>query len=313
MGVRAVIVVRDDSGRCRRFWAAWASKQFQIPHLARFIHATDEYDTPLSVEGYAAWVAAHPRTLPGEDITDEGWYANPDEIGDLDHRYELLLNEAERTVRYIVHDRDGSRDAAGWRRSEDLATRAQLYEAAARMCRELAGNAKRYAERNNEILPAGWPRPQDWRDEERTFTEWLAHTDAQLLHRPGATIQPVPHWFAVRAARAQSRDISARIRQTYPGASVRTRVGIDGVISLTVPAHLATDTDAARITEIVGSLLGQRFTATVRPHRRSRHSVHSGQTPHAAVNATLTLRPHLEAAAPPTPAHHTTARDHTGS
>jgi len=41
VGVRAVILVHEDTGNQRRFWAAWASKQYQIPHLARFIHAAD--------------------------------------------------------------------------------------------------------------------------------------------------------------------------------------------------------------------------------------------------------------------------------
>ena len=124
MGVRAVIVVRDDTGRYRRFWAAWASKQYQIPHLARFIHTTDEGTVPLSVAGYLAYTATHPGTLPAQDITGEGWYADPDDVGDLDHRYELELHSTERTFRYLVHDRihhrGNGRAQPGWRRSEEL-------------------------------------------------------------------------------------------------------------------------------------------------------------------------------------------------
>src|SRR5205085_392430 len=41
MGVRAVIVVSDESGLRRRFWAAWASRHYQIPHLARLVHTAD--------------------------------------------------------------------------------------------------------------------------------------------------------------------------------------------------------------------------------------------------------------------------------
>ncbi|MEV4199388.1 hypothetical protein [Micromonospora globbae] len=298
MGVRAVIVVRDDTGHTRRFWAAWASKQFQIPHLARFIHTTDEGAVPLSVAGYLAYTATHPGTLPAQDITDERWYADPDDVGDLDHRYELALRATERTFRYLVHDRDHGGDRPGWRRGEELATRAQLHEAAARMCRELAANTQRYAERNNGAVPPGWPTAQDWREQEDIFTEWSARTDPHLLHRPGPSIEPVPQWFAVRAARAQSRRISAALRETHPGANVRTRVGAGGVISLTVPVHLATDGEAARITELVGGLLGHAFTVTVRPHRRPRHGVHGGQTVQPAVNATLTLRPRPNAAGP---------------
>ena len=224
MGVRAVIVVRDDTGRYRRFWAAWASKQYQIPHLARFIHTTDEGTVPLSVAGYLAYTATHPGTLPAQDITGEGWYADPDDVGDLDHRYELELHSTERTFRYLVHDRihhrGNGRAQPGWRRSEELATRAQLYEAAARMSRELAANTSRYAERNNGAVPPGSPTPQDWREREHTFTEWSARTDPKLLRRPGPAIEPVPQWFAVRTARTQSRRISARLRETYPGTGV---------------------------------------------------------------------------------------------
>jgi hypothetical protein len=314
MGVRAVIVVRDDTGRYRRFWAAWASKQYQIPHVARFIHTTDEGTVPLSVAGYLAYTATHPGTLPAQDITDEGWYADPDDVGDLDHRYELDLRATERTFRYLVHDRihhrGNGRAQPGWRRSEELASRAQLYEAAARMCRELVANTSRYAERNGAV-PPGWPTPQDWREQEDTFAEWSTRTDPHLLRRPGLAIEPVPQWFAVRSARAQSRRIGARLRDMYPGAGVRTRVGADGVISLTVPAHLATDVEAVRITEMIGSLLGQDFTVTVRPHRRSRHSVHSGQIPQPQVNTTLTLRPRTKAAAAASQENDTTTTDRT--
>jgi len=310
MGVRAVIAVRDEAGHHRRFWAAWASKQYQIPHLARFIHTADEGTVPLSVAGYLAYMATHPGTLPAHDITDDGWYADPADVGDLDHRYELALNATERTFRYLVHDRDRGGDRPGWRRGEELATRAQLYEAAARICRELAATTQRYAERHQAAVPPGWPTPQDWREQEDTFTEWSARTDPHLLRRSGPAIDPVPQWFAVRAARAQARRIGAALRETYPGATVRTRVGADGVISLTVPAHLATD-EAARIADMVGGLLGHVLTATVRPHRRSRHSVHTGQGRQPPVNATLTLRPHGNTAAAPRPAPSTTT-DHAG-
>ena len=312
MGVRAVIVVDDDTGRERRFWAPWASKQYQIPHLARFIHTADRDGTPLSVAGYLAYVATHPDTLPAHDITGAGWYTDPDEVGDLDHRYELLLRQPERTFRYLVRDRDRYPDKPGWRRSEDLGTRAQLYETAARMCREVATTIQRYTDRNNGLAPPHWPSPQDWRDAAHQFTQWLAHTDPQLLARPGPTVAPVPQWYAVRAARAQSRRINTRLRQAYPHAGIRTRVGTDGVISLTVPAELATDAEAARIAHTLSDLCGQTFTVTIRPHRPSRYTVHSGhQGSRTHVNATLTLRPQNHVAAPD-PAQRRADGDHPG-
>jgi hypothetical protein len=291
VGVRAVILVREDTGRERRFWAPWASKQYQIPHLARFIHAADRQSLPLNVAGYIAYVATHPGTLLDQDITDDGWYTNPDEVGDLDHRYQLLLCPSQGTFRYLVYDRDRRSDKPGWRRSEDLGTRAELYEAAAAMCRELAASTGRYADRNNGVAPPDWPSPQDWREQEHQFTRWLAHTGAQLIHRPGPAMEPVPQWYAVRAARVQAKRINTRLRQAYPGAGIRTRVGVDGTVNLTVPGALATDTEAAQIAQLIGDLLGQTFTVSVRPHRRSRHAAHSGQSgSQASANATLTLR-----------------------
>jgi hypothetical protein len=307
VGVRAVIVVADDTGQDRRFWAPWASKQYQIPHLARFIHTADRDGIPLSVAGYLAYAATHPGSLPAQDITDQGWYTNPDEVGDLDHRYQLLLCPPQRTFRYLVEDRDRYRDRPGWRRSEDLGTRAQLYDAAARMCRDLAASTQRYTDRNNGVIPPGWPRPQDWRDQQHQFTQWLADTDPQVLHRPGPAMQPVPQWYAVRAARAQAKRINTRLREAYPGAGIRTRVSADATVSLTVPAALATDTEAAKIAQTLSNLLGATFTVSVRPHRPSRHTVHSGQQEsRTRVNATLTLRPldHPTAPDPTQPGAH---------
>ena len=306
MGVRAVILVHEDTGQQRRFWAAWASKQYQIPHLARFIHAADSDGLPLNVAGYLAYVATHPDTLPAQDITGEGWYSNPEEVGDLDHRYELLLCQTQRTFRYVVDDRTRYRDKPGWRRSEGIGTRAQLYDAAARMCRELASSTQRYTERNSGVTPPGWPSPQDWRDQEHQFTQWCDQIDPHLLQLPGPAIEPVPQWYAVRAARSQAKRINIRLWEVYPGTSIRTRVGTDGTVSLTVPASLATDTEAAQIAQRIGGLLGVTFTASVRPHRRSRHAVHNG--PHGA-QATLTLRPHNHTAAPD-PAQHRADGNH---
>ena len=304
MGVRAVIVVREDTGPQRRFWSGWASKQYQIPHLARFVHTTDEVGLPLSVAGYLAYAATHPDTLPARDITLAGGYGDPNEVGDLDHRYELLLCPSARSVRYLVYDRNRDRygEKPSWRRSEDLGTRAVLYQAAARMCRELVVSTERYLAAGNRSIPSGWPTAQHWRDDGQQFVEWLAESDHQLLHRRGPTAGPVPQWYALGVARAQVRQINTVLRKQFPGMSIRTRVAADGTVSLTVPAVLATGTNTAWITQALSSLLGCAFTASARTHRPSRYTIHSGSTGSpAAAYVTLTLQPH-DAAAVPDPA-----------
>ncbi len=316
MGVRAVIVVREDTGPQRRFWSGWASKQYQIPHLARFVHTTDGVGLPLSVAGYLAYAATHPDTLPTRDITGQGGYSDPNEVGDLEYRYELRLCPSARTFRYLVYDRDRDRygEKPRWRRCEDLCSRAELYQAAARMCRELAVSTDRYLATGNRSIPSGWPTAQHWRDDGQQFTEWLVHTDPLLLHHRGPTAGHVPQWYALKVARAQVRQINTVLRKQFPGMSIRTRVAADGTVSLTVPAELATDTNTARITQTLSSLLGRGFIASARTHRPSRYTIHSGRTGSAATAyATLTLQPHDNAAVPhPDPAAGDIGGDHAG-
>jgi len=290
MGVRAVIAVRDDSGHERRFWAPWASKRYQIRYLAQFIHTADHDGTPLNVDGYLAYTATRPDTLPAQDITEQGGYADPTETGDLDHRYQLLLGDRERTFCYIVYDRLPHWDPNRWLVSHDLGTRGDLYEAAARMCQQLATNAQRYMNSNNGVTRPGDPGPEHWREQEREFTGWLRRTDPRLLHL-GAP-PPVARRYTLTAARALARQVNARLRHHYPGVTIRTRVGPDGVCTMTVPARLATDTEASLITHVVGDVLDQPYTVSVRPHRPSRYGAPTGYDgTRPAVNATLTLRP----------------------
>jgi hypothetical protein len=97
----------------------------------------------------------------------------------------------------------------------------------------------------------------------------------------------------------RAKRINTTLREAYPDAAIRTRVGADGTVNLTVPAALATDTQAAQIVQTLSTLLGQTFTVSVRPHRPSRHTIHSAQNgSQATANATLTLRPQEDAAAP---------------
>lgn len=294
MGVRAVIVVHDDSGQQRRFWAPWASKQNQIRYAAQFIHTTDQDGTPLTVDGYIAYITAHPDTLPAQDITDKGGYADPAETGDLDYRYQLWLCQTQRSVRYVVYNR--YRDGSGWQPCEDLGTRGQLYEAAARMCRELASNIQRYMDRNNGFGMPGYPGAGHWHEQEAQFAEWLEHTDQQLLHRPGPAVVPPPRQYPLTARRMLARQVNTQLRRHYPEETIRSRMGTGGELTLTVPTRLADDTHASVITRIVGEALGQPFTCAVRLHRPSRHGVQTSSTCPDG-NATLTLQPAQGAAA----------------
>lgn len=380
MGVRAVIVVGEDSGRQRRFWAAWASPEYQIRYVAQLIHTADHDGTPLNVDAYIAFAATYPGTLPADDITEEDGVfvgtcpgtsavtcsgptgidvrrlvtslgptrpvgsggasdanlpgpgagsidggveprevgtarcaplvgplligalepepppeingdSDPAQTGDLDHRYRLLLSPAKRSFRYLVYKRGRHLDRPGWRLGEDLRSRGELYEAAARMCRNMAAYNQRYMARNNGFPPPHGPSLEDLRQQEREFVAWLRHTDPPLLQRPGPPLHSATR-YTLAAARRLAREISARLRRHYPGVTIRTRLAPDGVLSVTVPVRLACDTDTALITEVVGDLLGQLYTVDVRLHRPSRRRAHVGNDDAGrAVNATLTLRP----------------------
>jgi len=303
MGVRAVIVVRDDSGQERRFWAPWASSHYQIQFLAEFIHTADHDGTPLTVGGYLAYTRAHPDTLPAHDITQDGGYADPAETGDLDHRYLLLLDNHQRTFRYVVYDRLPSRERSRWKVSHDLATRGDLFAAAARMCRQLAANSERYRADNNGVGPPGDPGPDFWREQEQEFTAWQADTDPRLLHQAGPT--PQPRRYTLTAARTLTRQVNTQLRKQYPGQTIRTRMSQDGLLTMTVPARLATDAETSRITQTVSDQLGQPYTVSVRPHRRSRYGAADTGAP---VNATLILQPAHAASANTAEAEHSADR-----
>src|SRR5437762_8508499 len=134
MGAPAVITVTDHTGQSRRFYGHWASPQYQIPHLAEFIHQADTDGTPLSLDAYLAYVAVHPNTLPGQDITTQRWHRDPTKADGLDYRYTLRLTADDTELRYTVAARD-LHDRERMRPVEDLTGRIQIYAGAARMCR----------------------------------------------------------------------------------------------------------------------------------------------------------------------------------
>jgi hypothetical protein len=183
MGAPAVIIVTDHTGQSRRFYGHWASPQYQIPHLAEFIHRADEAHTPLTVAAYLAYVAAHPNTLPGEDITGQRWHRNPRKADGLDYRYTLHLAEDDTGLRYTVAERD-LHDRERMRASEDLTGRAPIYAAAARMYRQMAATTRRLAERGH---PLPGPSAQTWEAEAERYDDWAdkqTATDAEAPPRP---------------------------------------------------------------------------------------------------------------------------------
>jgi hypothetical protein len=175
MGAPAVITVTDPTGQTRRFYGHWASPQYQIPHLAEFIHQADADGAPLTLAAYEAYVAGHPNTLPGEAITNQRWYRNPKKSDGLDYRYTLHLADTDDGLRYTV----AKRDLHDWERMcpvEDLAGRAQLYAAAARMCREMAATTRLLVKRNGGN-PVPGPSADEWQTEAGRYDAWVAdHT-----------------------------------------------------------------------------------------------------------------------------------------
>ena len=171
MGAPAVITVTDHTGATRRFYGHWASPQYQIPHLAQFIHQADTDATALTLATYLAYVAAHPNTLPGEDITDQRWHRDPTIADGLDYRYTLHLDEPDDQLRYTVAQRDRPHDRERMRAGEDLVGRAQIYAGAARMCRQMATTTRQLVERNGGH-PVPGPTADQWQVEADQYHAW---------------------------------------------------------------------------------------------------------------------------------------------
>jgi hypothetical protein len=183
MGAPAVITVTDHTGAERRFYGHSASPQYQIPHLAQFIHQADTDQVPLTVAAYVAYIAAHPNTLPGEDITAEPWHQDPSRADGLDYRYTLALALDDEGLRYTAAERDQPHDRERMRPAEDLTGRAQLYAAAARMCRQMATTTRRLTDRNGGN-PLPGPSAQAWEAEAIRYDAW-AGAHASPASDPG--------------------------------------------------------------------------------------------------------------------------------
>src|SRR5439155_26402729 len=135
------------------------------------IHQADTDHTPLTVAAYLAYVAVHPNTLPGEDITTQRWHRDSTKADGLDYCYTLHLAEHDEQVRYTVAERDRPHDRERMRASEDLTGRAQIYAAAARMCRRMAATTRQLVERNGGN-PLPGPSAQAWETEADRYDAW---------------------------------------------------------------------------------------------------------------------------------------------
>jgi len=192
MGAPAVITVTDHTGQSRRFYGHWASPQYQIPHLAEFIHQADTDGTPLSLDAYLAYVAVHPNTLPGQDITTQRWHRDPTKADGLDYRYTLHFAEHDEQVRYTVAERDRPHDRERMRASEDLTGRAQIYAAAARMCRRMAATTRQLVERNGGN-PVPGPSAEAWQIEADRYTTWVGEQTGAGAQAPEESGAPPRH------------------------------------------------------------------------------------------------------------------------
>ncbi len=185
MGMRAVTTVIDHTCVPRRFWSAWASPEYQIPHLATFLTWADQHHGPLTIDTYLRYGAEHPGTLPVQDVTDA--FADEERASDLDYRYHLTLDADTRDVTLTVRNmrRRRRRD----RVVVETITRASLYDAAARMCELVATRCQQWADTNNgHHLPGG--DPAQWRAAAADFRTQQATPAA--CDRTPATAQTTP-------------------------------------------------------------------------------------------------------------------------
>ena len=168
MGAPAVITVTDHTGATRRFYGHWASPQYQIPHLAEFIHQ--------------AWISSTRIRAFGPTVTtitplDNGPF------GATTFRVNFTAQATPGTYSYTVAARD-LHDRERMRPVEDLTGRIQIYAGAARMCRQMAATTRRLAERGH---PLPGPSAQAWQAEADRYDAWAdkhTATDAQAPPRP---------------------------------------------------------------------------------------------------------------------------------
>ena len=248
MGVRAILTVHDGAEHAR-FYAQWASPHYQIRHLADLIHHHDSTGQPLTMSALRAYTSAYPGRLPDEDITDSASYTDPHEGWDLDHRYRLQLDPGTGAFRYQVADHNRSRGyGPPFTVTRVLASRAQLYTAAAESCRRQALQHIRYP---------GEPDPQWWHSRAQDYRQRV--TDANPITWPDD-----PPLDAVARG-----DISAAARRAlaehWPADTAHVDVRGDRVIRVDGPAGWGHRPVALAIALAVGTWIGRTQAVHVEP------------------------------------------------
>jgi hypothetical protein len=226
MGMRAVITITEQIGSGRSFWAAWASPEYQIPHLADFLIWADQHHHRLTVQTWLAYADAFPGTLPREEVTGTVLAADT-YIGDLDYRYHLSLHEDSGGVRVQVRQLRGVHRESSPRLVAEL-TRANLFVEAARLCDLVAGRMQQNTEGTaGNSIPGG--DPDGWRRRAAQFRDVHASTPvtaltANLAGRLRPATFDVPHpsiqvagvWVFAYVDRHGTVRISAHLDEAEP-------------------------------------------------------------------------------------------------
>ncbi len=87
-------------------------------------------------------------------------------------------------MRYTVAERDRPHGRERMRASEDLTGRAQIYAAAARMCRRMAATTRQLVERNGGN-PLPGPTAQAWQIEADRYDAWAGEHTSTGAQAPG--------------------------------------------------------------------------------------------------------------------------------
>lgn len=194
-GGRAVVTVTDQLGVTRSFWSAWASPEYQIPHLADFLLWADRHHYLLCVRAWLAYADTYPGTLPREEVTGTA-AAEESYTGDLDYRYHLSLHGESGAVRLRVRALRATPPDLG----PDLATamtRANLFAEAARLCDLVADRVGRWTDENGGTPPPGTD-PVGWRHRAAYFRDVqasgpVAALTANLAARLHPATPEAPH------------------------------------------------------------------------------------------------------------------------
>ncbi len=173
------IRARDTTATFRLTCRSWASPEYQVPHLATFVHRRASTGQPLTVAAYAdladaLWPAAERIRASG---SDDGAH----------HRYQLTFDrrsEDRVTLRAESRATHGPGAPYRWQTVCEAHGLAALYREAAEMMRRRArfmcGFARAYR------LPPGYPTEADLLRQRDRYQRWADRVDAGTLPAPVA-------------------------------------------------------------------------------------------------------------------------------